>query len=102
MIKLGFRISVDVFQGDVWFTTVINSTLPGLLDNPMAQRIIDDARAGQMAIITPLFLAGAKAPLTVMGRARLAVCTGGDRNSDIALGCVDSQCHVNRTCRRVA
>ena len=67
MIQLGLGITSDAFRNDVWVTTVINSNSPRLLDNPMAQGIIDYARAGQMAIITPFCLAGAMAPITVAG-----------------------------------
>jgi trimethylamine--corrinoid protein Co-methyltransferase len=67
MIQLGLDLDASTFQNDVWVTTVINSNSPRLLDNPMAQGIIDYARAGQMTIITPFCLAGAMAPITVSG-----------------------------------
>ena len=38
-----------------------------MLDIPMAQGIIDFAKAGQMTVITPFCLAGAMAPITVSG-----------------------------------
>lgn len=67
MVQLGLDLSDDEFAGSSWCTTVINSNSPRLLDNPMAQGIIDYARAGQMPIITPFCLAGAMAPITVAG-----------------------------------
>lgn len=67
MIQLAWNLSADAFAGGVWASTVINSNSPRMLDNPMAQGLIDFARAGQMTIITPFCLAGAMAPITVAG-----------------------------------
>jgi len=67
MIQLGLGLSDAEFLGDVWCHTIINTNSPRLLDNPMAQGIIDFARAGQMTVITPFCLAGAMAPITVAG-----------------------------------
>ncbi len=67
MIQLGLGLSDAEFQGDVWCHTIINTNSPRMLDNPMAQGIIDFARAGQMTVITPFCLAGAMAPITVAG-----------------------------------
>lgn len=67
MIRLALALSDDDFTDGVWATTVINSNSPRMLDNPMAQGLIDFARAGQMSIITPFCLAGAMAPITVAG-----------------------------------
>ncbi len=65
MIRLGLNLSEDDWQDGTWCYTVINSNSPRQLDRPMAQGIIDFARAGQMSIITPFCLAGAMAPVTV-------------------------------------
>jgi trimethylamine--corrinoid protein Co-methyltransferase len=67
MIRVGLDLSDDAFASDVWTSTVINTNSPRMLDNPMAQGIIDFARNGQMSIITPFCLAGAMAPITVAG-----------------------------------
>jgi trimethylamine--corrinoid protein Co-methyltransferase len=67
MLQLACNLTQDEFEGAVYCTTVINSNSPRLLDKPMAQGIIDFARAGQLAIITPFCLAGAMAPVTVAG-----------------------------------
>ena len=67
MIQLGLGLSDDEFGGDVWCHTIINTNSPRMLDNPMAQGILDFARAGQMTVITPFCLAGAMAPITVAG-----------------------------------
>ncbi len=67
MVQTALNISADDFAENVWLSTVINTNSPRLLDNPMAQGIIDFARAGQMTIITPFCLAGAMAPITPAG-----------------------------------
>ena len=53
MIRLALNLSEDDFMDGVWASTVINSNSPRMLDIPMAQGLIDFARAGQMPIITP-------------------------------------------------
>ena len=67
MIRLGLDLSDEDWADGVWAYTVINTNSPRQLDNPMAQGIIDFARAGQASIITPFCLAGAMAPVTVAG-----------------------------------
>ena len=67
MIQLANNLTQDEFESACWCTTVINSNSPRQLDKPMAQGIIDFARAGQLAIITPFCLSGAMAPVTVAG-----------------------------------
>ncbi len=67
MIQLALGLSGDAFDDGVWASSVINSNSPRMLDKPMAQGLIDFARAGQMTIITPFCLAGAMAPITVAG-----------------------------------
>jgi trimethylamine---corrinoid protein Co-methyltransferase len=67
IIRLGLNLTDEEFENGVWASTVINTNSPRMLDVPMAQGIIDFARAGQMTIITPFCLAGAMAPVTVAG-----------------------------------
>ena len=67
MIRLAMDLSEGDFSDGVWATTVINTNSPRQLDKPMAEGIIDFARAGQLSIITPFCLAGAMAPVTVEG-----------------------------------
>lgn len=67
MIQTGLNLSEHEFTQGVWAYTVINSNSPRMLDKPMAQGLIDFARAGQLSIITPFCLAGAMAPVTVAG-----------------------------------
>ncbi|HVY99293.1 MAG TPA: trimethylamine methyltransferase family protein [Dongiaceae bacterium] len=67
MIRLAHGLSEAELQAEARCYTVINTNSPRQLDIPMAQGIIDFARAGQISIITPFCLAGAMAPITVAG-----------------------------------
>ncbi len=67
LIQLALNIDNTEFTNGVWATTVINTNSPRQLDIPMAEGIIDFARAGQLAVITPFCLSGAMAPITVSG-----------------------------------
>lgn len=67
MIQLGLNLSAAEFSQGIWATGIINSNSPRMLDKPMAQGIIDFAKAGQISIISPFCLAGAMAPITVAG-----------------------------------
>src|SRR6056297_3368592 len=67
LIRIGLNLSDDDFADGIWASTNINTNSPRLIDRPMAQGIIDFARAGQMAVVTPFCLAGAMAPVTVAG-----------------------------------
>lgn len=67
MVQIGRAISNDDFQNNIWMKTVINTNSPRLIDNPMAEGILDFARNGQMLIITPFCLSGAMAPITAEG-----------------------------------
>ena len=52
--------------------TIINTNSPRQIDIPMAQGLIDFAKAGQVSIITPFTLMGAMAPITVAGAITLS------------------------------
>jgi trimethylamine--corrinoid protein Co-methyltransferase len=67
MVRLARGLSEDEFRNGVHCYTVINTNSPRQLDIPMAQGIIDFAKAGQVSIITPFCLAGAMAPISVAG-----------------------------------
>lgn len=67
MIRLGLDLSDADWADGVWAYGVINTNSPRQLDVPMAEGIIDFARAGQMTIITPFCLAGAMAPVSIAG-----------------------------------
>ena len=67
MIRLIRGLSVDEFGAEPRCYTIINTNSPRQLDIPMAQGLIDFARAGQVSIVTPFCLMGAMAPVTVAG-----------------------------------
>ncbi|MEL6996615.1 MAG: trimethylamine methyltransferase family protein [Pseudomonadota bacterium] len=67
LIRLAHNLSDEDFGDGVWATTVINTNSPRQIDIPMAQGLIDFARAKQLSVVTPFCLAGAMAPVTVAG-----------------------------------
>ena len=72
LIRLAHGISEEEFRSRPYTYTIINTNSPLMLDIPMADGIIDFAKAGQLLIITPFTLAGAMAPVTVAGALTLA------------------------------
>ena len=67
LIQEGLGLDDDSFRNRIWVSTVINSNSPRVLDDTMAQGLIDFARYKQMTIITPFCLSGAMAPITMEG-----------------------------------
>lgn len=67
MVRIARGLSEDEFHSNVYCCTIINTNSPRQIDIPMAQGIIDFAKAGQALVITPFCLAGAMAPITVAG-----------------------------------
>ncbi|WP_299728007.1 trimethylamine methyltransferase family protein [uncultured Tateyamaria sp.] len=72
MLQIARGISDADFAAQSHCYTIINTNSPRQLDIPMAQGVMDFARAGQMAIITPFTLMGAMAPITVAGAMTLS------------------------------
>ncbi|MGR3615529.1 MAG: trimethylamine methyltransferase family protein [Paracoccaceae bacterium] len=72
MIRDFRGLSDDEFHGQSHCYTIINTNSPRVIDMPMAQGLIDFARAGQMSIVTPFTLMGAMAPITVAGAMTLS------------------------------
>jgi trimethylamine--corrinoid protein Co-methyltransferase len=72
LMRLAHGISAEEFRSRPYTYTIINTNSPLQLDVPMADGIIDFARAGQVLIITPFTLAGAMAPVTIAGALTLA------------------------------
>lgn len=69
----GFRgLSDAEFAADPHCYTIINTNSPRTIDIPMAQGLIDFARARQVSIVTPFTLMGAMAPITVAGAITLS------------------------------
>ena len=67
MACIAFGIDFEKLPQNVVITGGINTNSPRLLDGPMAGGLIELARAGQPVIVTPFTLAGAMAPVTVIG-----------------------------------
>jgi trimethylamine---corrinoid protein Co-methyltransferase len=67
MFRIARRLDEAEFAATPCTYTVVNTNSPLQLDIPMALGIIDFARAGQLCIVTPFTLAGAMAPITVLG-----------------------------------
>lgn len=65
-------LSDEEFSSNPRCYTIINTNSPRTLDIPMAQGLIDFARAGQISIVTPFTLMGAMAPITVAGAITLS------------------------------
>ncbi len=65
-------LSDETFRSEPWCYTIINTNSPRQIDIPMAQGLIDFARNGQAAIVTPFCLMGAMAPVTVAGALTLS------------------------------
>ena len=72
MIRMAHGLSEEAFRSRAYTYTNINTNSPRQLDIPMAQGIIDFAAAGQLLIVTPFTLAGAMAPITIVGALTLA------------------------------
>ena len=65
-------LSEEEFAAQSHCYTIINTNSPRQLDIPMAEGLIDFARAGQVSIVTPFTLMGAMAPITVAGAITLS------------------------------
>jgi trimethylamine--corrinoid protein Co-methyltransferase len=65
--RIARGVSAAQFAREPSLTTVINSSSPLRLDDPMCNGIIEMARVGQPIIMTPFTLAGAMAPVTIVG-----------------------------------
>ncbi|MEM7462131.1 MAG: trimethylamine methyltransferase family protein [Pseudomonadota bacterium] len=72
MIRDFRGISDEEFYAKSHCFTIINTNSPRQLDIPMAQGLIDFARAGQVSIVTPFTLMGAMAPVSVAGAITLS------------------------------
>lgn len=67
LIQTGLGLDDDGFRDRIWVSSIINSNSPRVLDDTMAQGLIDFARYNQMTVITPFCLSGAMAPITLEG-----------------------------------
>ena len=72
MIRDFRGLSDDEFMAQSHTYTIINTNSPRQIDRPMAQGLMDFARAGQASVVTPFTLMGAMAPVTVAGALTLS------------------------------
>ncbi len=67
IIRIARGISHEQLLKEPSAYTVINTNSPLKLDTPMAMGIIEMARLNQICVVTPFTLAGAMAPITIIG-----------------------------------
>ncbi|WP_245424119.1 trimethylamine methyltransferase family protein [Methylovirgula sp. 4M-Z18] len=67
LVRIGRGIDHDTLDREPSVFTIINSSSPLKLDNPMLEGIIQMSRRNQPVVLTPFTLAGAMAPVTVVG-----------------------------------
>jgi trimethylamine--corrinoid protein Co-methyltransferase len=65
--RIGRGISAEQLEYEPSLYSIINSSSPLRLDDPMLQGIIEMSRRNQIIIMTPFTLAGAMAPVTIAG-----------------------------------
>ncbi len=67
MVRIARGIDHETLEREPSLFTIINSSSPLRLDNPMLEGIIQMARRNQVVVLTPFTLAGAMAPVTIAG-----------------------------------
>lgn len=67
MIRIRRGVDAETLEREPSIHTVINSSSPLRLDEPMLEGILQYSARNQMVILTPFTLAGAMAPVTVAG-----------------------------------
>lgn len=67
MARIARGIDRDRLDREPSVFTIVNSSSPLRLDGPMLEGIIQMARANQVTVLTPFTLAGAMAPVTIVG-----------------------------------
>jgi len=65
--RIGRGISHDQLEREPSLFSIINSSSPLRLDDPMLQGILEMSRRNQIIVMTPFTLAGAMAPVTIVG-----------------------------------
>lgn len=65
--RIGRGISESQLEQEPSLFTIINSSSPLRLDEPMLQGIIEMSSRNQVVVLTPFTLAGAMAPVTIAG-----------------------------------
>ena len=67
MAQVGMGLDEEEFRHRPALLGIINTNSPLQLDIPMAEGLMELARAGQVACVTPFTLSGAMAPVTLAG-----------------------------------
>ena len=67
MARLARGVDEATFEREPSLFTVINTSSPLRLDDPMAEGVLQMARRNQVIVLTPFTLAGAMAPVTLAG-----------------------------------
>jgi trimethylamine--corrinoid protein Co-methyltransferase len=67
IVRIARGVSSQELDAQPSLFTVVNANSPLRYDKPMLQGIMEMARRGQVAIVTPFTLAGAMAPVTIAG-----------------------------------
>ncbi len=65
--RIGRGISHEQLERECSLFTIINSSSPLRLDDPMLQGIMEMSARNQLVVMTPFTLAGAMAPVTIVG-----------------------------------
>ncbi len=65
--RIGRGISHEQLERETSLLTIINSSSPLRLDDPMLQGIMEMSARNQLVVMTPFTLAGAMAPVTIAG-----------------------------------
>ncbi|MEO1193492.1 MAG: trimethylamine methyltransferase family protein [Pseudomonadota bacterium] len=65
--RIARGISQETLQNEPSVFSIINTSSPLRLDGPMLEGLIELAKAGQIAVLTPFTLSGAMAPATIAG-----------------------------------
>jgi len=72
MARIAHGLDADAFVRNPLCYSICNTNSPLQLDVPMTDGIIEFAAHGQLVIVTPFTLAGAMAPVTIVGALTLA------------------------------
>jgi trimethylamine--corrinoid protein Co-methyltransferase len=67
MLRIAHGIDEQTFAAEPRCYSIVNTNSPLQLDRPMTEGILEFAANGQLVIITPFTLAGAMAPVTIVG-----------------------------------
>ncbi len=67
MVRIARGVNHEQLEAEPSIMSIINTSSPLRLDDPMAQGIIEYSSRNQLIVVTPFTLAGAMAPVTLAG-----------------------------------